>query len=235
MNAQRLWMLGAAIVAAGLLALGWFVGVSPQLAMMAATDEQRRGVDAQNAATEAAVARLEKDFDDLDVLEAERDALRESIPVTHNKSLFVDQVNALAEGSSTRVTQLNTSPLMPYAPPVVEEPVTEEDADGGEETSGEVEPVEPVAPSAPAGPPIITDPLITATNFYPMEVTVGVSGTNAAVLDFVDGLQHGDRLCLVTQLQISFDEESGEYTATATGYIYVIVEEDPNATGETSE
>jgi hypothetical protein len=234
MNAQRLWMIGAAIVAVGLLALGWFVGVSPQLAMMAATDEQRRGVDAQNAATEAAVARLEEDFDDLDVLEAERDALRESIPVAHNKSLFVDQVNALAEGSSTRVTQLNTSPLMPYVPPVAEEPVTEEDGDGGE-TDGEAEPVEPVAPSAPTGPPIITDPLITAANFYPMEVTVGVSGTNAAVLDFVDSLQHGERLCLVTQLQISFDEESGEYTGTATGYLYVIVEGDPDGTGETSD
>lgn len=231
MNAQRLWMIGVAIVAVGLLALGWFVGVSPQLAMMAATDEQRRGVDAQNAAIEAAVARLEEDFDDLDALEGERDALRESIPVAHNKSLFVDQVNALAEGSSTRVTQLITSPIMPYVPPVVAEPVTEEEGDGGETE----EPVEPVAPAAPAGPPITTDPLITPANFYPMEVTVGVSGTNAAVLDFVDGLQHGERLCLVTQLQISFDEESGEYTGTATGYIYLIVEEGSDGAGESSE
>jgi Tfp pilus assembly protein PilO len=227
MNAQRLWVIGAAVVAVAVLVLGWFVGVEPQLAAMRATDEQRRGVEAQNTATEAAVARLADDFDDLDALEAERDSLRQSIPTEHNKSLFVDQVDALAEASGTRVTQFETSPLVAYTPPVVEAPVTEEGAeDGAEEGTDAAEATEPPAPVEPTGPPIVTDPAITSENFYAIGVTVAVSGTNEAVLEFVDALQHGQRLCLVTQVQISSDEETGLFTATSTGYVYSLVGED---------
>lgn len=232
MNAQRLWVIGAAVVAVAVLVLGWFVGVEPQLAAMRATDEQRRGVEAQNTATEAAVARLADDFDDLDVLEAERDSLRQSIPTEHNKSLFVDQVDALAEASGTTVTQLETSPLVAYTPPVVEAPVTEEGAEEGTEEGAEegaddaAEATEPPAPVEPTGPPVVTDPAITGENFYAIGVIVAVSGTNEAVLEFVDALQHGQRLCLVTQVQISSDEETGLFTATSTGYVYSLVGEE---------
>lgn len=222
MNAQRLWVIGAAIVAVAVLVLGWFVGVEPQLAAMRATDEQRRGVEAQNTATEAVVARLADDFDDLPALEAERDSLRQSIPVDHNKSLFVDQVDALAEATGTRVTQLETSPLVAYTPPVVEAPVTEEGAEEGTEDAAE-EAAEPPAPVEPTGPPVVTDPAITGENFYAIGVTVAVTGTNEAVLEFVDALQHGPRLCLVTQVQIASDEETGLFTATSTGYVYSLV------------
>jgi Tfp pilus assembly protein PilO len=225
MNAQRLWLIGTAIVAVGVLVLGWFVGVSPQLAAMSATDQQRAGVDAQNAATEATVARLADDFDGLDALEAERDELRQSIPVTHNKSLFVDQVDALAAASGTTVTQLSTASLVAYEPPAVEQPPTdaetpeaEEGAEGGDEPLPQ--------PEVPSGPPVITDPAVTAENFYAIQVTVVVSGSDDGVLEFVDELQHGERLCLVTQLQIASDEETGLFTATSTGYVYVLIDAD---------
>lgn len=233
MNAQRLWVIGTAVVAVAVLVLGWFVGVDPQLAAMRATDEQRRGVEVQNEATEAVVARLADDFDDLDALEAERDALRQSIPVEHNKSLFLDQVDALAAASGTRVTQLETSPLVAYTPPVVEAPVPEEGSEDGGTEEGAEESPEPAAPVEPAGPPVVTDPAITGQNFYAIGVIVSVSGTNDDVLDFVDALQHGERLCLITQVQMSSDEETGVFTATSTGYVYVLVEEgdEENAEG----
>lgn len=227
MNAQKLWIIGTAIVAVAVLVLGWFVGVQPQLAALAATDEQRRGVDAQNQATEQTVDRLAEAFEGLDALESERDALRESIPVTAAKSELLDQIDALADASGTTVTSVTTSELRTYTPPP---PPVEADPDG-EATDAEApaegetpEPDAPAAPVEPTGPPVITDPLVTAENFYAMDVTVAVTGTNDQVLDFVEELQQGDRLFLLTQLQIGSDEETGLFTATSTGSVYVLVD-----------
>ncbi|RWZ64304.1 hypothetical protein ELQ92_05930 [Labedella populi] len=221
MNAQRLWIIGAAIVAVAVLVLGWFVGVEPQLAAMRATDEQRRGVEAQNLATEATVARLEKDFASLGALEDEREDLRGSIPVTEDTTLLFNQLDALAAASGTTVTNVTPSPLVAYTPPVVEVPVDPE-SDGAEANEGEA-PAAPAAPAEPSGPPVITDPLITPENFYAMQITVSVTGSNEAVLDFVDRVQHGERLFLITSLQVASDEETEQFTATSTGSVYVLL------------
>jgi hypothetical protein len=234
MNAQRLWLIGSAIVAVALLVVGWFVGVSPQLTAMSETDQQRAGVDLQNAATEAAVARLAEDFSSLDALETERDLLRRSIPVVHDKSLFVDQVDALATASGTTVTQVSTSAVTTYTPPVTEPPV-DPDAEAGDEPAEEGTDATEAAPVEPTGPPVVTDPLITGQNLYAIEVTVAVTGSNVEVLDFVDALQHGERLCLVTQLQFAADEETGEFTATSTGYVYVLVDGEAATDGGAGE
>ncbi|RWZ50029.1 hypothetical protein ELQ90_11840 [Labedella phragmitis] len=222
MNAQRLWIIGTAIVAVAVLVLGWFVGVEPQLVAMRATDEQRRGVDAQNAATEATVARLETAFGGLDALEEDRDALRTSIPVTSESSLLLDQLDALAAASGTTVTQVTTSPLVAYTPPVVDVPPDSGAHEGDTEEAEEGAEEQP-APAEPTGPPMITDPLITPENFYSMQVSVAVTGSNEDVLDFVDRLQHGERLFLVTSLQVSSDEDTGSFTATSTGFAYVLL------------
>jgi hypothetical protein len=220
-NVQRLWIIGTAIVAVAVLALGWFLGVQPQLSAKASTDEQRAGVEAQNTSTELVVARLAKDFDNLDALESQRDALRVSIPAIDSTSRFLQQVDVLAEASGTVVTEVTTSETTAYTPPVADLPA--EDGEG-EEADGEAEDAEvPEAPVEPLAPPVITDPLVTSENFFATKVTVAVTGSNEAVIDFVDRLQHGERLCLVTQLQIALDTDTGLFTATATGFVYVLV------------
>ena len=50
MNDKRIWVVGAALVASLLLAVGYFVGVAPQLQAASASEVQRLAVQEQNAA-----------------------------------------------------------------------------------------------------------------------------------------------------------------------------------------
>ncbi len=49
MDRNRLWIIGAVVVMVAIAALGWVVGVQPQLDAAAAADAQRATVDATNA------------------------------------------------------------------------------------------------------------------------------------------------------------------------------------------
>src|SRR5690606_26277867 len=109
MDKTKIWILASAIVMVGILALGWFVGVDPQLKAKASTDEQRVSVEAQNTATELAIVKLKKDFESIDELKTELAGLRSSIPAAGELPDFLTQLDNLAAGSKTKVISLTVS------------------------------------------------------------------------------------------------------------------------------
>jgi hypothetical protein len=74
----------------------------------------------------------------------------------------------------------------------------------------------PEAPAASA--------LITAQSLAALEVDVAISGDYAQVLEFVDGLQTGARLFLVTGITTQRDTDKQELVeASISGLVYVLV------------
>ncbi|GGE81935.1 hypothetical protein [Mycetocola zhadangensis] len=229
MDKTKIWVLGSAIVMIGVLALGWFTGIDPLLQAKATTDEQRVAVEAQNQATEVVIAKLKKDFESIDELKVELAGLRSSIPADGQLPGFLSQLDSLAAGSATKVTDLTVSEAIPYTAPATSVVVVEEPVEGDAEaasTEGEAdEAVEaPEAPAAPLAPPTITDPRITSENFVAIPVDVTVEGDRAGARAFIDGLQHGTRLFMATSITMKpMDDKPGQYTTQVAGYVYTLL------------
>lgn len=196
---NRLWIPVAAILGIAILAMGWFLGVSPKLDEMNAANEQRASVEAQNRIHEARLAELKKQFEKIDELRADLALDQVALPPGDELSTFLGQLHSL-EGSSGVVLQtFSASDGQSYLP-----------AEGAEAPSG----------------------LVTADNFIAITIDLTVSGTREQVIDFVNDLQYGDRLFLVTKLTVSKTEgqqetDAGDYTGSISGFVYVLV--DPSA------
>lgn len=244
MDKNRMWILGSAIVMVGVLVLGWFIGIQPQLAAKALNDVQRYSVEAENDATEAALAVLKADFDNIEALRTELATLRGSIPAVAGISAFLTEVQAIQDASDTTVTSISVADPVPYTAPATAVVVPDVPAEAPVE-GAEAEPAETtdaVAPPVPAGPvaPVIpTDPAITEGNFVAIPITLAIDGSYANALNFVEKLQHGKRLFMVTQFTSNPGDGAGapeegsedagaadtSASSSVTGYIYALLEE----------
>ncbi|TFC13981.1 hypothetical protein E3O19_11625 [Cryobacterium algoritolerans] len=229
MNKNRLWMIASVLVMVLVLLLGVVLGVQPQLASAAAADEQRASVEASNAGQATVLAQLKKDFAGIDKLKTELAPLSDSVPRGTEMPAFVNQLDALSGASQVTLTGITVADAVPYAPvaaPVVAAPAAKE---------GEAATPTPSAAPSTAGVPPVTNSSITAENFASLALTVTVSGSYGNALNFVNGLQTGKRLFLVSGLSTSKDAVAGRgadtVVATITGLVYVLV---PPATAAAS-
>lgn len=232
MDKFKIWILGLAIVMVGILALGWFVGVDPQLQAKAAADEQRVSVEAQNTATVAAIEKLKGDFETIDALRAELAGLRGSVPAGGELPAFLTQLDTLASESATLVTALTVAEAIEYTAPAtsVVEPPVEAPVEGAEEESAEGDEAAETdaaasVPEGPETPTVITDARITSENFVAIPITVTVQGDRDGARSFIDKLQHGRRLFMATQITVTpKDDAPGQFDTTMTGYVYTLLE-----------
>lgn len=230
MNRDKIWIVASAIVMIGVLALGWFVGVQPQLAAKASTDAQRATVDAQNESTTSVIAKLKGDFATIDEWRERLEELRASIPADAQLPLFVKQLDDLASSSATVITGIAIADAIPYTPPATTETGAaaegDEEADGSDSGDSETEDATEPAPTEPAAPDIFTDARITGSNFVAIPIGIQLIGTYADALDFVSELQHGTRLFLVTTLTTEENSDDPALVdATIAGYAYALIDE----------
>ncbi len=200
---SKTWLLLAALVSVGILALGWFMGVSPKLTEMGDANQQRETVEAGNQRQEAKLAQLKSEFAKIDDFKAELAKAQLGLPPGDDLPTFLGQLHQLEASSGVLLTKFTASDGQKYIP-------------------------------APGMKP---NSLVTADNFVAITIQLTVEGTRAQVIDFVSDLQNGQRLFLISKLNIeskaegtSTDEEGNEtsgYTGSITGYVYVLV--DPSA------
>lgn len=218
-------MIGSVLVMVIVMVVGVLLGIQPQLAAKAAADEQRKSVAASNASQATVLAQLEKDFEGLDDLKDDLEPLQDSVPNTTEMPAFVKQLGALAERSQVVLTGFTVSDAVPYAP--VEVVAAAEDAGETPEPSATGKAPTNGAVDAPlAGVPPVTSAQITAGNFVSLTVTVTVNGSYGDALEFVNGLQTGERLVLVSGVTTTAETvEEGESNVTAliTGLVYVLL------------
>ena len=116
MDKNRLWLIGSVLVMAIVVGLGWFLGIAPQLASVAAADAQRAGVEQVNVQHEATLAQLKKDYANLGALNGQLASLSESVPSDTAMPAFVDEINAIASSTGVTVTGFAVADAKPYEP-----------------------------------------------------------------------------------------------------------------------
>lgn len=205
---NRLWLIGSILLSVAIVAMGWFIGVSPKLSEAANASTQLATVEAQNVVHEAEVVAIKKQYEQLPALQAELATLREAVPADDQLSTFLGELHSLEQKNDVSVTDFTASDGQEYAP------------------------IESTVPALN-----ITNPMITKDNFVAIKVDVEVSGENANVMNFIEGLQTGERLFLVTDLALNqgasgSSAESGgggsaSAKATISGLVYVLLDKPP--------
>lgn len=182
MSTLRLWVIGAVLASVVIIALGWFLGVSPRLAEVASAEAERQSVETINVGYEATLIELQQLSAELPALSAELDALRLSIPADPALSPLLGELNALAESSGVFLDQVVASPPALFP---------EENLEG----SGVI-------------------------GLVVLPVTIEASGPGTALDSFVEQVQFGERLILVTSIDLTEDPVSG--SVILTGFIFVL-------------
>lgn len=116
MNNNRIWMLLAAVVSVGIIALGWFLGVSPKLDEVSMADQQRASVEDQNKIHEVRLAKMKEQFAQIDELRAELAALQRALPPGDELPAFLGQLHELEGTSGVLLTRFMASDAQKYLP-----------------------------------------------------------------------------------------------------------------------
>ncbi len=205
MNLNRITILVGSFAIVIIVALGWFVGISPKIAEADATAAQQQVVETQNTAQEAELVTLRAQFAQLDVLRADYGALQSSIPGDANGDDFVDQLQAAATATGVILTTASLGEPQAYIP-------------FGETAAPVADPAveAPAAGSPAAGSSTLIGKL------YTVSVAVGVSGSTEQIYNFVGAMQSGSRMLIVNGS--SFDASESLSIGALTGYILVVVD-----------
>ena len=213
MNKNRMWVIGATLAIVVILTGGWVIGIAPQLATAANANRDRVNVVAANMRNQLVLAKLKKDYEHIDSLKNQLLTLQSAVPPAANISSFVTELNTLAGAHKVTLNSITVSDARPYSPVAQATP----------------------AKSSPAGSPQ-TNSKITIENFVTIPVQISVTGDYGNVLNFVDDVQSGQRLILVSALSTSGSTDSkAAKTSTSPsggsqkvdssigGYIYVLL------------
>ncbi|MBI9115358.1 hypothetical protein [Sanguibacter suaedae] len=198
------WIMGAALLSVVVLALGWFLGISPQLDEAAALREQAELDRERNDLLEVQVAQLKKDFENLDSYKSELAGLQELVPGGIDQASFNRELSSLSEGTGAFVVEVTSETSLP---------VTE--LFGGMAVEGVT------APSAPAG-------------LYAVPMTIIILGDPLETLAYISAVQtETSRLFLVSDVALAGQKEAGASSGrpataegdaeiTITGYTFVL-------------
>ena len=207
MTTTKWWLVGAILVIVLVVSTGFTLGVSPKLDELSASRATRTAALAQNEVYELQLAALQREFDGLDTVQNELAELREAIPEGAALPAFVGQLEAIAGRTAVTLTEFSSADALPYAPVVPD--ATVPDATVPDATA---------APSA----------LVTTDNFVAVPVTISVTGSFDAVLQFLEGLQNGQRLMTVTAFSSGTPsaDAPNRVTGQIAGIVYVLLNSD---------
>lgn len=203
MATTRLWIIGAVLVMAVIGTLGWFLGISPKLSDARSADEERVTVETLNQTYQLKLLELQKLDKDLPKLEDKLADLRAALPQDADIATLLGELNVLAADSQVELTEITAGAPTDFeiaAPDPVEAP-----------TTGTPDPA--ATPDA-AG--------LVVANIVSVPITVRVTGTATNIMDFIENVQFGTRLFLVTRLDITIEAASG--TAEIEGLVYVLID-----------
>jgi Tfp pilus assembly protein PilO len=234
MNSNRIWMIGAALAAIGIVLLGWFLGVQPQIAAGVDSNSKRADVDAQNVVQRQELDTLKKQFASIDALDQELAQLRVSLPPDAAIAALIGELQRNTAGNHVSFKALTVGDAQLYQPTVAVVPAVPP-TDGATPTAtptpeagAAAEVPTPAAAAAPLGTPAFSSPLVDASNFVVIPVSVTVGGSYHDIVAFTKSLQFGDRLVLVNALTLK-PGDAGGYEGVMSGFVYVL--RDPTQTG----
>lgn len=234
------WIVGTVLLCVGILALAWFVLISPQLAQASTVRDDAEQTRAHNVIQQKRVDTLKRQFAELDVYKAELAEIGSRIPSGAELPDLLRTFEAQAEVAG--VTVVSTAAGVPEeffaaAEDAVSPPVQPGPDAGDEEATEETNAADGVATPTPVTGS--TGDGVSGMVAVPVQVTV--LGGYDAVTDFVRRVQ-GEipRLYVVTTFEITGQEEQeasngrpatqeGDAEMIINGYVYVLLDEEPGA------
>lgn len=181
-QAERLWLIGGAIVAAALVLLGYVVFIGPQRSSTSDVNTQLSSAQTQNSALQSRLRALHAENANQAKYMAELAAARAALPSTSGISDFVRSLQAMGNATGTAVTAVTVG-----APTAVAAPVATP-APGATSAA----PAPAAAPGAAAASP---------ATVYSMAITGQVSGSARGLDAFLQQLQAVQpRAVLVTSI-----------------------------------
>ncbi|MGB3911260.1 MAG: hypothetical protein WBL06_12385 [Pseudolysinimonas sp.] len=201
MNANRIFALATVIVIAGVLGLGWLVGLSPLLAAASQADQERLLVEQTNQAQQATLASMKADFERLDEIALDLEALRVAVPSEVDSDVIYAYLARIQAGVPTMVETIVTGEAAPYG----------QSLDAVEAAPGEAEATAGVAQF---------DGLYTV----PITITFPRGTVVDEIVAFAGAMQNGPRIFLVTA--ITRPASSDGAAGTITAYMFVMAERD---------
>jgi len=192
---------------------GWLLGIAPQLAIAATANSDRANAVVANTRNQVVLAKLKRDYENIDALKNQLSTLRNAVPPKADISSFVTELNTLAGAHKVTLKSITVSEAKAYTPAI--------------QTSS--------TKTTPAGSPQ-TNPKITTANLVIIPVQISVTGDYGNVLDFVNDVQMGQRLILVSSLSTTGSTDSKatkgstrtsggsqKVDSSIGGYIYVLL------------
>lgn len=216
MNQIKMRVAGAILLILLIVGGGWFLGIEPSLAIASSANQERVRVNSLNNLNEFFLAKLRSDYQNITALQSQLNLLRVSVPTTANLSKFISELNSLASKENVTVKSIQFNDAKPYSF------IGQTLGAGGKQ--------EP--------PPPLSNSKITSTNFVVIPMQISVTGIYSDVLDFLNSVQVGPRLCLITTLSTTgsagakaigitpplIADFSGRVDASIGGYVYVLLE-----------
>ncbi len=222
MNSPRTWHLITGLAVVVIVALGWFLGASPLLQQAATADASRLQVQQQNQQQRIVLTSMQGQYQKLDQLKAQMAGLQLSVPGTADLDDFFDQVSAIASSSGASISSITAGEAQPYGAT---------SGTGSSSKSSATSQPPPSATPAPSGAPVpAPTPTVPtaatakapsgdlASKLYVIPIDITLTSGSDQVTAFVDGLQNGKRLILVSSMAFTSSPDGG----TVSGYIFVV-------------
>ena len=223
MNVNRLWVLGAVLLMSVVALMGWSLGISPKLGEARDATAERVAVEAQNTSYELQLATLKQQFESIDDLRVDLADLRESVPQGANIPQFVGQLDSIALQNTVKLTTITVSDAQSYAAALATTAAPEAAPPAAGAAAAAVPAAGAAAATADAAVPVA--PVVTpADNLIAIPISLSVEGGYQNVLDFISGLQQGERLVTVSAFGTTASADAPSMvTGTITALVYVLL------------
>jgi Tfp pilus assembly protein PilO len=224
-NVNRLWVLGAVLLMSVVALMGWSLGISPKLAESRDATAERVAVEAQNISYELQLATLKQQFESIDGLRVDLADLRQAVPQGANIPQFVGQLDSIALQNTVSLTTITVSDAQSYAAALATTAAPEAAplAEGAAAAAVPAEDAAAAGAAADAAEPVA--PVVApADNLIAVPISLSVEGGYQNVLDFISGLQQGERLVTVSAFGTTATADApGMVTGTISALIYVLL------------
>lgn len=112
-SASTPWVIGTAAVSAALLAIAWFLAISPQLDEASLAREQAADEASRNDLLVIQIAQLEADFANIEEFRATLAGLQDQVPATLDQAAFNRELENVSLGTGAFVVDVTTSTAVP--------------------------------------------------------------------------------------------------------------------------
>lgn len=197
----RIWTFATVLIMIAVVALGWFLGISPRLSDAARFEAERRSVEAQNDVARAAIAQLQSDFENIDELLLELEGLREEFPTAAQYDDAIEELLTRLLSAGLGLQNIAINEPAPTTPLVLQP---------GEE---------------PLPPEIDGEGILPAGSLLGVPVAVTVAGPLPSILSYIDALQKSPRFSIITRGDYAAIGD-GSGTITFSMVMYVVSGDD---------